>query len=78
MKSKRKSVVAVPKPNNPTPILPEALLVDVQGAARIMSTTVWTVRSLLWAKKIPHIKIGRKFLIDPADLREFIQRLKAA
>jgi hypothetical protein len=31
---------------------------------------------LLWNNEIPHIKIGRRFLVDPADLREFIQRKK--
>jgi hypothetical protein len=28
--------------------------------------------------RIPFVKIGRKHLIDPADLRAFIQRSKAA
>jgi excisionase family DNA binding protein len=39
---------------------------------------VWSVRALIWDRKIPHIKIGKKFLIDPADLRAFVQREKEA
>jgi excisionase family DNA binding protein len=43
----------------------------------MLSSTTWTVRNLLWAKKIPFVKIGRRFLIDPADIRAFIAREKA-
>ena len=42
----------------------------------MLSCSVWVVRSLLWSKEIPHIRIGKKFLIDPADLRAYIQRQK--
>jgi len=33
---------------------------------------------LLWDNTIPKIKIGKKFLIDPADLSAFVEREKAA
>jgi excisionase family DNA binding protein len=56
---------------------PEPLLLDIKGAARVLSSTTWTVWNLLWAKKIPFIKIGRRFLIDPVDLRAFIARQKS-
>jgi excisionase family DNA binding protein len=55
---------------------PEPLLLDIKSAARVLSCTTWAVRSLLWSKEIPHIKIGRRFLIDPADLRSYIARQK--
>lgn len=55
---------------------PEPLLLDIHGAARALSTTVWAVRALLWDKQIPYIKLGRKHLIDPADLRAYIAREK--
>ncbi len=58
-------------------MLTEPMLLDIRGAARALSSTVWAVRGLLWDKQIPYIKIGKKFLIDPADLRAFIQRNKA-
>ncbi len=60
-----------------TPLQPEPpLLVDIKGAARLLSSTVWSVRELLWAKQIPHVRIGRRHLIDPADLRAFVERQK--
>ena len=49
------------------------LLVDINGAAKLLSSTPWTVRGLLWGRKIPFIKIGKRFLIDPADLRNFLR-----
>jgi excisionase family DNA binding protein len=55
---------------------PVPLLVDINGAAKLLSSTPWTVRGLLWARKIPFIKIGKRFLIDPADLGNFIAREK--
>lgn len=58
-------------------VIPEPLLLDIHGAARALSATPWAVRSLLWDGKIPFIKIGRRHLIDPADLRAFVAREKS-
>lgn len=65
-------------PAIPASVVPptELLLVDIKTASRMLSCSVWVVRSLLWSKEIPHIRIGKKFLIDPADLRAYIQRQK--
>jgi len=57
-------------------VISEPLLLDIHGAARALSATPWAVRSLLWDGKIPFIKIGRRFLVDPADLRAYIAREK--
>jgi len=71
-KSDSSQAIIVPPP------LSEPLLLDIPGAARVLSSTPWTVRSLLWNKQIPFIKLGRRFLIDPADLRAFIETQKKA
>jgi excisionase family DNA binding protein len=55
------------------PTHPEPLLLDIHGAARALSATPWAVRSLLWDKKIPFVKIGRRFLVRPADLNAYIE-----
>ena len=57
---------------------PEALLVDIKTAAKLLSATPWAIRSLLWGGEIPFVRIGKKHLIDPADLRAYIQRNKAS
>ncbi len=70
--------MASPKKQPPVPVvIPEPLLLDIHGAARALSATPWAIRSLLWDGKIPFIKIGRRFLVDPADLREYIAREKS-
>jgi hypothetical protein len=55
---------------------PEPLLITIPASAQLMGTTIWAMRELLWSKKIPHIKIGKRFLIDPADLRAFVASQK--
>ncbi len=77
MAPQKKSAAPIPSAVPLTIPLPEPLLLDIKGAARMLSSTTWTVRNLLWAKKIPFVKIGRRFLIDPADIRAFIAREKA-
>jgi excisionase family DNA binding protein len=63
----------LPEPSAPTS---ESILLDIKGAARALSSSVWAVRALIWNQKIPYIRLGRKFLIDPTDLREFVRREK--
>jgi len=75
----RKSPV-IPEIASPVSTVPtsfEPILVDIPAAARLLSTTVWAIRGLIWSKQIIPIKIGKKYLLDPADLRAFIQRQKA-
>lgn len=64
------------KTPQPEKVLTEPLLIPIPEAARRLSATIWAVRELLWAKKVRYIKLGRRFLIDPADLRAFIEREK--
>jgi hypothetical protein len=73
---KKKSVAPVAV--LPIALSPEPMLLDIHGAARVLSSTVWSVRQLLWDKQIPYFKIGRRFVIDPADLRAWIQKQKQA
>ena len=54
------------------------LLVDVPTAAKMLSTTVWQIRELGWAKKLPVVRLGRKWLFRPADLVAFANKLAGA
>jgi len=71
----KSAVKALPEAVTPAT---EPILLDIKGAARALSSSVWAVRALIWDQKIPYIRLGRKFLIDPADLREFIRREKTS
>jgi excisionase family DNA binding protein len=70
--SRNKSVATA----SPVPDV-KPITVNLPTAARMLGCTVWAVRGLLWAKKIPHVKIGRRFLIAPADLEAYVAQLKA-
>lgn len=78
MPIRRKKAVAVSVSFIPSPVpAVEPILLAIPAAARALGCTVWAMRALLWDGKIPFIKIGRRFLVDPADLRAFIAREKS-
>jgi excisionase family DNA binding protein len=54
----------------------EPRLLTVSAAAAYLSCAVWAVRVLLWKKEIPFIRLGKRFLIDRADLDSFVERRK--
>jgi excisionase family DNA binding protein len=48
--------------------------VTLPTGAAMLGCTVRALRELIWAGKIKHAKIGKRFVVDPAELREFMQR----
>lgn len=66
MPHRKKSVVTVP--------VVESLAVPIPIAAQMLGCTVRAVRELLWAKKLPHVKLGKKFVIPTDSLRAFVRR----
>lgn len=61
------------KNNNPLP----PRLLSIQAAAGYMGRTVWGMRELYWANKIPWIKDGKKIYFDRLDLDSYIERNKS-
>ena len=57
---------------------PAPLLVDIPTAAKMLSTTVWQIRQLGWAKKLRYVKLGKKWLFTPASLQEFVRKQAGA
>jgi excisionase family DNA binding protein len=53
---------------------PAPLLIDLRTAARLLSVSVCEMRKLTRAKKIRHVKHGKKWLVSPDDLRQFVAR----
>jgi excisionase family DNA binding protein len=51
-------------------------LLTVKDAAEYLSCTIWAVRELAWAQKVPSIKIGRRLLFDIRDLDAFVETAK--
>lgn len=51
-------------------------LLGLKTAAGYLSLSYWTVRELIWRGELPHVRVGRRLLVDRADLDGFIERNK--
>jgi len=50
----------------------------VEGAAAYLGAHVHAIRTLVWDKKVPHIRLGHRILFDIADLDRYIENQKSA
>jgi excisionase family DNA binding protein len=50
------------------------IAVNLTQAAALLGCSVRAVRELVWAGKLRYTKIGKRFLLDPAELREYFHR----
>jgi excisionase family DNA binding protein len=50
------------------------LLVDLRTAAQMLSVSVCEMRKLTRSRKIRHVRHGKKWLVSPDDLRQFVSR----
>ena len=51
-------------------------LLSLAGAARYLGTTIWAVRCLVWDGALPHVRLGRRHLVDVKDLDLLVETLK--
>lgn len=51
-------------------------LCSIQEAAVYLAVSDWTVRRMVWAGALPHIRRGRRILLDLRDLDSWIDRTK--
>jgi len=61
--------------DNPVRGMPKRLF-SVDEAAVYLGRTVWAVREMLWAGKIPFVKDGRRTLLDIRDMDAWIENSK--
>jgi len=61
---------------NSLPIRPQKRLYSIKEASVFLGRTVWAVREMLWAGKIPMIKDGRRILLDILDMEKWIEQNK--
>lgn len=61
----------MPHPNE----LPPRLL-SQQEAAAYLGISYWTLRDLTFRGEVPHVKIGRRILVDRLDLDTYLDRIK--
>jgi len=67
MPSARKAIQ--PQPEIVTP-----LLIDLRRAAQMLSVSVCEMRKLTRSRKIRYVKHGKKWLVSPDDLKQFVSR----
>lgn len=67
---------AVTVPANPQTTSVAPRLLTVPQAADYLNTTVWQVRTLVWTRELPAVKLGKRLLVDRGDLDEFVDRLR--
>lgn len=53
-------------------------LLDIKAAARLLAISPWTVRLYLRQGKLRAVRIGRRVLIEPAELERFVEEAKNA
>lgn len=51
-------------------------LYSIKDASVYMGRSVWAMRELAWAGKLPVIKDGKKIYFDVKDLDSYIERTK--
>ena len=70
-------VYRVPR-KKPLPVAagPTPRLLRIAEAARYLGATVWFIRGLIWARKVPYLRLGRRYVLDVRDLDNYIQRQK--
>ena len=54
----------------------ERRLLSQQEAASYLGISYWTIRDLVFRREIPHMKIGRRILVDQIDLDAYVDRSK--
>ena len=57
-------------------VLPVPRLLSYRDASAYMSLSYWSLRELVLNGEIPHLKFGKKILIDRIDLDDWIETHK--
>ena len=55
---------------------PAKRLYSIPEAAYYLGRSVWAVREMLWAGKIPYVKDGKSILLDIRDMDAWIENSK--
>ncbi len=61
--------------SDPMRVIPKRLY-SINEAAIYLGRSVWAVREMLWAGKLPHIKDGRRILLDIKDMDAWVKKNK--
>jgi excisionase family DNA binding protein len=51
-------------------------LLGISAAAKYLGATSWFVRTLIWERRIPYCRFGKRLLLDKNDLDSFVATQK--
>ncbi|MFH0774173.1 MAG: helix-turn-helix domain-containing protein [bacterium] len=51
-------------------------LYSIKDASVYLGRSVWAIREMLWAGKIPYVKDGKRILLDINDMDSWIEKNK--
>jgi len=73
----RDSGYPIPAGHNTTPPGKRAKrLYSIKEAAEYLALSTWTVRELIWKGELPHVRLGRRILLDLQDLEALVTHHK--
>jgi excisionase family DNA binding protein len=49
-------------------------LLDLREGAKELHLSIHTLRSWIYQKRLPHVRLGRRVLLRKSDLEEFINK----
>ena len=52
-------------------------LMSVKDAATFLALSVFTIRAYIASGKLKAVRLGRRVLIEPSELRRFVEQAKA-
>lgn len=58
------------------PVDPGPRLLNIQEAAKYLSAHVHFIRTKIRSRELPHLRLGKRFVIDKRDLDKFVEREK--
>lgn len=61
---------------NPVSQRPNKRLYSIKEASEYLGRSVWAIREMLWAGKIPYVKDGKRILLDIQDMNDWIEKNK--
>jgi len=57
-------------PKHAEPIQPR--LLGIEAAAQYLGATPWFIRTLIWERRVPFCRLGKRLVIDRTDLDSFV------
>lgn len=54
----------------------EKRLFSLKDASVYLGRSVWSVREMIWAGKIPYLKTGKRIFLDIRDMERYIEENK--